>query len=141
MLSLILVFCRFVAIAVPPAQLSSETSAPDTPPTVQIQPPIPLTIPPAQEKLSDDEVKEIDRIRRQLSPLNGTLFDSENFADRLRADFGQPIRRETGSARNSNRSQSIQSIRRRLEIVADDLDAHGLRKAAQQARDLEKSLP
>ena len=127
MFSLILVFCRFVAIAVPPAQLSIETSAPDTPPT--------------QEKLSEDEVKEIDHIRRQLSPLNGTLFDSENFADRLRADFGQPIRRETGSARNSNRTQSIQSIRRRLEIVADDLDAHGLRKAAQQARDLEKSLP
>ena len=141
MLSVILAFCRFVAIAVPPAQLPSETSVPDTPPTAQIQPPIPSKTPPAQEKLSDDEVKEIDRIRRQLSPLNGTLFDSQNFADRLRADFGQPIRRHTESSQNFDRTQSIQSIRRRLEIVADDLEAHGLHEAAQQARDLEKSLP
>jgi hypothetical protein len=122
---------------------------------------------PAERDLSDDDIQELERIRRRLgiSPLQGPMWrdppaarDSDApspFVDQLRKQYGNPSAAPPRDARAADtgrstdrqsvqatiyRQRSLRSLSRRLDAIAQDMEDLRLYDEADRIRELSHGL-
>ena len=90
MKSLVLSCFVWIAIAAPPgARVGDRTDGPELAPPAEVSADAAAPPPaPAESPLSDQELREIIDIRREVGPLDGPLFEDREFASQLRETFG-----------------------------------------------------